>query len=222
MIMFSLLSRSIRLHLIPLYFFSISIVFIPTVSSAAIAPGDLVISEVMANPAAVSDGNGEWFELYNRSNAAIDLSGLIIHDEGSNSHTVNSDSALIISAGDFFVFARNGDLTANGGFEADYVYSNFTLGNSSDAIILESMTLVVASLIYSDSTFGASGVSAEILSAGYGLTSSELIYGKGDIGTPGMAGSYTPVSQVPLPASGWLLGTALASVLVAKRKQQRH
>src|SRR5687768_5630304 len=30
-------------------------------------PGDVVISEVMANPLGSSDSNGEWFELYNPS-----------------------------------------------------------------------------------------------------------------------------------------------------------
>ena len=27
------------------------------------APGDIVINEILQNPSAVSDGNGEWFEL---------------------------------------------------------------------------------------------------------------------------------------------------------------
>ncbi len=49
-------------------------------ASAAIVAGDLVISEVMANPSAVSDTTGEWFEIYNSSGAAIDLNGLILMD----------------------------------------------------------------------------------------------------------------------------------------------
>ena len=44
--------------------------------------GDLVITEVMQNPAAVSDSVGEWFELYNASTAPIDLRGMAVADLG--------------------------------------------------------------------------------------------------------------------------------------------
>ena len=36
--------------------------------------GDL-ISEVMADPAAVSDFKGEWFEVYNNSGSVVDIDG---------------------------------------------------------------------------------------------------------------------------------------------------
>ena len=51
---------------------------IPNLFAATINSGDLLISEVMANPAAVSDSNGEWFELFNASLHSIDLNGLTI------------------------------------------------------------------------------------------------------------------------------------------------
>ena len=37
----------------------------------SLLPGDLVITEVMANPDGVDDGK-EWFEIHNASGAAID------------------------------------------------------------------------------------------------------------------------------------------------------
>ena len=41
--------------------------------SHAVTVSDLLISEVMANPAALSDARGEWFELYKPTTEAINL-----------------------------------------------------------------------------------------------------------------------------------------------------
>ena len=35
--------------------------------------GDLVITEIMNNPSPVSDTTGEWFEVYNITDTAIDI-----------------------------------------------------------------------------------------------------------------------------------------------------
>ena len=42
-----------------------------TTNAAAATVADLLISEVMVNPAAVSDTRGEWFELYNPTTEEI-------------------------------------------------------------------------------------------------------------------------------------------------------
>lgn len=43
--------------------------------------GDIIITEIMANSAAVADADGEWFEIFNTTGTAIDLSGWTISDE---------------------------------------------------------------------------------------------------------------------------------------------
>ena len=40
--------------------------------------GDLVVTEIMNNPAVVTDNVGEWFEIYNNSGREINLNGLEI------------------------------------------------------------------------------------------------------------------------------------------------
>ena len=90
--------------------------------------GDLIISEIMINPAAVPDTRGEWFELFNPTGDPINLRGIDIGDDGSNRHRIESD--LLILPRHYLTLARNGDAAANGGFTADYVYSDFTLANS--------------------------------------------------------------------------------------------
>ena len=39
----------------------------------AAAPGEVIVNEIMQNPAAVGDSAGEWFELYNTTGADIDI-----------------------------------------------------------------------------------------------------------------------------------------------------
>ena len=59
----------------------------PTVFADAAQPA-LVINEIMQNPSAVSDSNGEWFEIYNPTDAEVDINGWTIRDDGSNSHVI--------------------------------------------------------------------------------------------------------------------------------------
>ena len=66
---------------------------------AALSPGDLVINEVMANPAAVPDSSGEWVEVFNATPNAIDLVGLTLEDN-VGSHVIAASEYLSVSPGD--------------------------------------------------------------------------------------------------------------------------
>lgn len=188
--------------------------------ATSIQIGDLLISEVMANPNAVSDSNGEWFEIFNASANSIDLNGLTISDDDSNSHTINAGGSLFITPGEYFVLGNNGNITSNGGYFANYVYSGFSLSNSSDQLIIQENNFEIARLEYTGSPFGVSGFSAEILNqtinpdqTAYGTTPNELAfqYGDGDFGTPGTSGSLILSSNAPVPIPGaiWLFASAL-------------
>jgi hypothetical protein len=72
--------------------------------SGDILPGDLVITEVMANPAGMDTGQ-EWFEVYNASAAAIDLGGLTLDyhkPDGSEEHSHVMEE-LVVESGDYVV-----------------------------------------------------------------------------------------------------------------------
>ncbi|MBU4360730.1 lamin tail domain-containing protein, partial [Patescibacteria group bacterium] len=96
--------------------------------------GDIIINEIMQNPSVVDDDYGEWIELYNTTQNSVDLIGCIITDNDSNSHIINN--SLVVSIGDYVILGRSNDININGGVIVDYKYSNFSLGNSDDEIIL--------------------------------------------------------------------------------------
>ncbi len=190
-------------------------------SAASISPGDLIISEVMANPVAVSDTNGEWFEIHNLTGNSLDLNGITLSDSGSNLHVVDFAGPLILSPHDYLVFGRGGDVSSNGGYAADYVYSGFTLSNSLDEIILSAGGVEIVRLEYA-SGFVVAGVSRELAgTVGFPLDGADYAlsiapYGDGDFGTRGSAGNsgWTLTPQpVPVPAAIWLLGSGLMGLL---------
>jgi len=101
------------------------------VNSAAAA--DVVINEIIQNPSAVTDANGEWFEVHNPTASAVDINGWTIRDDGSDSHLINNGGPLEVPAGGFLVLAANADSGSNGGVAVDYEYGGgFFLSNSGD------------------------------------------------------------------------------------------
>ena len=100
------------------------------------SPGDVVINEFMQNPAnGVDDYNGEWFELYNTTNTAIDLFGWFIHD--AEWDDVRIVTTLILPANGYVVLGRFTDTAVNGGAPVDYAYrEELFLANTADELIL--------------------------------------------------------------------------------------
>jgi len=97
-------------------------------------PDDLVFTEVMQNPSAVDDSDGEWFEMLNRTGSTLDLSGCAISDLGTDDHTIGS---LTVAAHAHVVFGKNSDFATNGNVAVDYEFgSSMTLGNGDDELLL--------------------------------------------------------------------------------------
>jgi hypothetical protein len=97
---------------------------------------NIVIHEIMQNPAAVSDANGEWFELYNVGDEDVDINGWRIGDNGNDNHVIDNGGSLIVPARGYLVLGKNGDQEENGGVSVDYEYADFTLSNGDDEIIV--------------------------------------------------------------------------------------
>jgi len=100
-----------------------------TATVEVVEVGDLVISEVMFDPAGVADAAGEWFEVTNVGGAAIDLAGFVLRS-GSASYAVPASAPDAVAVGDWFVFGINASTAANGGVTVDYQYDTLSLPNA--------------------------------------------------------------------------------------------
>ena len=119
----------------------------------ALSEGDLVINEIMKNPQAVSDNNGEWFELYNLTNQDINLAGVEVKDSGTNQFLIEGDNPILIPALGFFVLGRNADPNENGGVNINYQYPGFQLGNNNDEIIISKNGVEIDRVEYDNDNF---------------------------------------------------------------------
>ena len=176
----------------------------------------IVISEVMVNPSSVSDSYGEWIEIVNNTNSSVDINGWCIKDSGTDEHIISSDQpTLEVGPGEYYILSKNGNPDANGGINPDYVYSNFSLSNSEDEVILlDEMGAIVDEVHYDSQWPFSSGVSMEIhdLNIDNNITdswhASTQIYGGGERGTPGTAYDGTLDMEVKkIRPEGFSLGS---------------
>ncbi len=169
--------------------------------------GDVVICEFMKDPAFVSDTDGEWVEVHNVTDAAIDIEGWILSDDGSDVHVIdNGGAGVIIPAGSYFVLGRNANAGQNGGIAVDYEYAGFYLGNGADEIVISNASAQeIDRIAYDDGilwpdSYGRSiSLTAGVLDAtlnddpGYWCHSTTPIGGGNpDTGTPGAANDPCP------------------------------
>ena len=114
--------------------------------------GDLIITEIMHDPAVVADYRGEWFEVKNNTAQTVDLYGLTVTGLSGESFTV--DTSTPISAGAYAVFAARSRSSENGGLsvvDVTYDRNDFKL-DLGDIIQLEqSDGSVIDTVIYAPS-----------------------------------------------------------------------
>lgn len=167
----------------------------------AVSPGALVITEIMQNPTASTDPNGEYVEIYNASSSAIDLNGLVLSDLGANSFTLTTSH--VVAPGAYAVLSPNADPIANGGVDVDVVYTGFNLTNSDDEVVLSNASGVIDEVAYDGGPLfpNPAGASMNLSSNALDATSNDdganwctsvAIFGIGDAGTPGTSNETCP------------------------------
>ncbi|MBU6161168.1 MAG: lamin tail domain-containing protein, partial [Myxococcales bacterium] len=159
------------------------------------AAGEVIVSEVMANPVG-DDSLGEWLELTNLSSASLDLTGCVLTDAGVDNHAIGT--TLSIPANGRVVLGVNGNAATNGGVTVNYVWSGgYFLGNSGDEVRLTCDGVLIDAYPVPTSQVGySSQVSSATLTAvgndsALNSCRSTASYGTaGNFGTPG-AGNGT-------------------------------
>jgi hypothetical protein len=171
--------------------------FTPSTPQPAVT-GDVVITEFMRNPDAISDSLGEWFEIYNPTNTLWDLENCVIKDLGSNTHTITD--TLEIPPAQYRVLARS----SAPGFTPDYVFSGFEIGNSDDEIIITCGGVEISRVVYTAGWPDAAGASSQLLrtkinemdnDAAANWCVSVTPFGSGDLGTPRAANEFQSACQ---------------------------
>ncbi len=170
-----------------------------SLQSGDLVYGDLLITEIMSDPTALSDTEGEWFEIYNNSNKQINIQNLILGRDDTNMHTI-SDS-IVLGPGEYYVLSRTieaSDVTNK------YVYgSSITLSNTGAILTIFDEEVdgnpgeIIFSVDYGADGFPSSSghsiclnpllmTSAEaVLGSSWCISTS--VYSTGDLGTPGIA-----------------------------------
>jgi hypothetical protein len=159
--------------------------------------GDLLITEIMYDPSALSDAAGEWIEIYNASASTINMKGLVIRKASGSGHRIAADVVLL--SHNYAVLARSDTATPT----PNYVYSSISLTNTADQIIISKYGTngtdgtVICSVSYSTAfgfPIGTAGSSIQLDLSSYNVESaklgtnwctSTLAYSTGDKGTPG-------------------------------------
>jgi hypothetical protein len=98
------------------------------------APGQLVITEVMPNPAG-DETKREWIEITNTGATAFDLNELGIDrpDDSRTPDVIQAAACKSVAPGDFALLARSTDPSVNGGLPAVDATFGFTMLNSAGA-----------------------------------------------------------------------------------------
>jgi hypothetical protein len=87
----------------------------------------VLITELMIDPDALPDADGEWLELYNTTDTELELRDCQLDDGGKSTHALSA--ALRIDKGGYFTIARS----AAPGFKPDAILP-VSLTNSADSV----------------------------------------------------------------------------------------
>ncbi len=166
--------------------------------------GELLITEIMYNPTALSDSEGEWFEIRNNSDHPVNLKNLVLGRDDADLHIITD--SIVLSPDEFFVFERSQQATDAAGA---WVYGpDIQLPNAGAVLSVynEGTETVPGALIFSVNYGGAGfpdGAGASIsldpdmLDAdnavqGTSWCLSTSVYSTGDCGTPGAVNDACP------------------------------
>ena len=165
--------------------------------------GELALTEVLLVPSSGLQ-EAQWFEILNDTGNFINLKGCWLSDGHEGSHYI--DTHLVISPGEFQVFAGSNDPGVNGGIEAAYGYGsdlNLKLGGSGLAIacggvIIDSLQTQGEYIIPTGTAISLSFYKqdAALNDEPFSWCQAVTPFGDGDLGTPGTLNPDCPNDEV--------------------------
>ncbi len=170
-------------------------------------PGDLVVTELMADSNAAPDELGEWFEVHNKLAQVVDLRGVTIADKNNKPWEIKGDAPILVPPGGFVALCTSGDDQKNGGIACAYAFGDkVKLTNSSDTLVLAVGGKEIDRVEYFNAGDKgwptlAKGRSQQLApdksdstanDAGANWCVPQVTYGAGDFGTPGKVNPACP------------------------------
>jgi hypothetical protein len=151
--------------------------------------GDVTITEAMPFPEATSSALGQWVELHNNQELALDFENLLVDSTGSTADGgYVIPAGTIVPAGGYLVIGQSLDMTDTGGAPVTQVATDLPLG-SVDRLRVQLEGTLLSQLSWDAGTPGASINRPEPLLLASGTTSPcnrMATFGSaGAIGTPG-------------------------------------
>lgn len=195
-----------------------------TVSLAAAAQADVIINEILYDPAAglAGDANGdgtrdaaedEFVEIFNNGASAVDISGWTLSDDDGDDFVFGAGTS--IAAGEYIVLFGGGTPT---GIPGQVFTDNGSIGtglaNGGDLVrLIDNLANVIDSVDYS--TLAGLGSDVSLAWDGTQFVDQDTLI-PGTLFTPGAANA---VAAVPEPGSAVLLVMGVAGLVVTRRRR---
>ncbi len=173
-------------------------------------PGDLLITELLIDPGAVSDALGEWIEVRNRRAVKLDVLGCqLVDGDGRIAKFEDGVGITQVPPGAYFVIGRSVDSNVNGGAVVDLAVSDVLYANNVGSVVLECDGVEIDRVDYD----AADWVIQSGVAIGFTLGAPQLVaenddvanwceqvttFGAGDRGTPGAANIDCPARDTTL------------------------
>jgi len=174
---------------------------------AGLAKGELVITEIMADPKGADDSSFEWFEIHNPTDAEITLTGVGLEHsklDGSSAKGHRVTDAVTIPAGGYVTVGKATAETLPP--HLDYGYgADLSLGNTDGRLRLVCGSVTLDEVLYQDLKDGYSrslGTKPPDATTNDDLTAwchGAELYNETEFGTPG---AENPDCPLPAPPCG--------------------
>jgi hypothetical protein len=155
--------------------------------------GEVIVTEIMANPSARPDATAEWIEVRNVSDAAVDLAGCVLGDDDGLTHTIAT--SVVVEPGAYATLAASSEP----GFVPSAVYgSGYFIANRADEVVLSCGGAVIDRVAYTGAVRNGQSFSLpptiedaqandDVATWCYGEAAYTTLVNVSDRGTPGAA-----------------------------------
>ena len=138
---------------------SILLLLTPFITKGAVVINEIVINEIMYNLEKGSDSGREWVEIFNDSDAAIDLTDWRFYENDTNHKLTLIQGDINISPNRYAVIVDKPDqfLADNPGYSGTLFDSAFSLSNSGENLAIKDADLKIINQVTYNSSWGADG-----------------------------------------------------------------